>query len=79
MLVIKCAACKKKLWRYDKVGPGEVLRCHKSRIDKMYQPIDLSGKICCQCGNVVGIDKGRFIKMIAKSFTCSGTKRNKPK
>lgn len=41
----------------------------------MYQPIDLSGKVSCQCGNVVGIDKGRFIKMIAKSFTCSGTKR----
>jgi len=43
----------------------------------MYQPIDLSGKVSCQCGNVVGIDKGRFIKMVAKAFTYSGTKRNK--
>jgi len=76
MLTLKCAACKKKLWRYDKIGPGEVLRCHKSRIDKMYQPIDLSGKVSCQCGNVVGIDKGGFIKMVAKAFTYSGTKRN---
>ena len=24
MLVIKCAACRRKLWRYRKLGPGEV-------------------------------------------------------
>lgn len=77
MLVIKCSACKKKLWRYDKIGPGEVLRCHKDRIDKMFQPIDLEGKVTCGCGNAIGIDKGPFIKMIAKAFTYSGTKRNK--
>jgi len=79
MLILRCAACRKKLWRYDKIGPGEVLRCHKSRIDKMYQPIDFCGKIRCRCGNAVGIDKGGFIKMIARAFTCSGTSRNKPK
>lgn len=75
MLILKCAACKKKLWRYDKVGPGEVLRCHKARITKMFQPIDLEGRACCACGNAIGIDKGTFVKMIAKAFTCSGTKR----
>lgn len=77
MLVLKCAACKKKLWRYDKIGPGEVLRCHKDRIRKMYQPIALEGKVRCTCGNAVGIDKGSFIKMISKAFTYSGTKRTK--
>ncbi len=77
MLVIKCAACRKKLWRYDKIGPGALLRCHKSRIDKMYQQIDLNGRICCTCGNQVGTDKGRFIKMIPKAFTYSGTWRNR--
>lgn len=77
MLVLKCAACKKKLWRYDKIGPGQVLRCHKSRIDKLYQSIAPDEKVRCACGAVVGIDKGAHIKMIAKAFTCSGTKRNK--
>ena len=47
MLSLKCAACKKKIWKYHKVGPGEVLRCHKGRIVKMYQPMDLKGKVSC--------------------------------
>ncbi len=31
---INASACKKKLWKYDNIGQGEVLRCHKSRIIK---------------------------------------------
>ena len=77
MLTIKCAACKTKLWRYDKIGPGEVLRCHKSRIDKVYtQYKTVKDKIYCTCGKPIGIDKGSFYKMISKAFTYSGTKRN---
>ncbi len=77
MLILKCSACKKKLWKYDKIGQGEVLRCHKDRIKKMF--IDLivqADKIYCPCGKEIGIDKGTFYKMIAKSFTYKGTKRN---
>jgi hypothetical protein len=77
VLVLKCAACKKKLWRYDKIGSGEVLRCHKDRIIKMYASIKKHNKIKCPCGKDIGIDKGTFIKMISKAFTYSGTKRNK--
>jgi DNA-directed RNA polymerase subunit RPC12/RpoP len=77
MLVLKCAACKKKLWRYDKIGPGEVLRCHKNRIIKIYASIKEDNKIKCLCGKDIGIDKGTYIKMILKAFTYSGTKRNK--
>ncbi len=79
MLILKCSACKKKLWRYDKIGQGEVLRCHKERIDKFFYepPIgEADHKIYCACGKELGIDKGTFYKMIAKSFTYSGTKRN---
>ncbi|MCG8334479.1 MAG: hypothetical protein MJE63_08170 [Proteobacteria bacterium] len=77
MLTIKCAACKTKIWRYDKIGPGEVLRCHKARIDKAYmQHSAIKGKIHCTCGKPIGIDKGSFYKMIPKAFTYSGTKRN---
>lgn len=32
-------------------------------------------KVRCACGKDIGIDKGSFIKMIAKAFTSSGTKR----
>ena len=77
MLILKCAACKKKLWKYDKVGQGEVLRCHKDRIIKIYASIKEESKIKCPCGKDIGIDKGTYIKMIAKAFTYSGTKRNK--
>ena len=78
MLIVRCAACKKKLWKYKKIGPGEVLRCHKARITKDFSTIEVKGhKIYCQCGKEIGIDKGTNYKMIAKAFTSSGTKTHK--
>ncbi len=74
--MIRCAACKKKLWRYDKIGPGEVLRCHKNRITRMYHFEKDGGRVRCLCGKDIGIDKGRYFKMIGKAFTYTGTKRN---
>ena len=76
MLVIKCAACKRKLWKYDKIGPGEVLRCHKDRITRMYVAEEEEDRIKCLCGKHVGIDTGQYVKMIGKAFTYTGTKRN---
>jgi len=76
VLVIKCAACKSKLWKYDKIGQGEVLRCHKDRITKRYQVKQEEDRIRCLCGRDIGIDKGSYIKMIGKAFTYTGTKRN---
>ena len=77
MLLIRCAACKKKLWKYTKYGQGEVLRCHKDRISKMYGITEERHKIYCQCGKEIGIDKGSFYKMIAKAFVYKGAKINK--
>lgn len=77
MLIIRCAACRRKLWRYDKIGPGEVLRCHKGRIDKFFCDLPSDGhKFFCLCGKEIGIDKGSFFKMVARAFIYSGTKRN---
>lgn len=77
MLVLKCSSCRKKLWRYDKIGKGEVLRCHKHRIDKDYGNISADeNRIRCSCGKDIGIDKGTYYKMLAKAFTYSGSKRN---
>jgi hypothetical protein len=77
MLTIKCAACKRKLWKYEKFGKGEVLRCYKSRITREYDFQRQGDKIISQCGNEIGIDKGSFVKMIKKGFVYSGAKRNK--
>ncbi len=77
MLNIKCSACKRKLWKYQKFGQGEVLRCHKDRIARMYETQKEDNKIKCLCGKQIGIDKGTYIKMINKAFTYSGTKINK--
>lgn len=76
MLIIKCAACKRKLWKYDKIGMGEVLRCYKSRITQIYDYAKQEDKIICLCGHEIGIDKGAHIKMIKKGFIYSGTKRH---
>jgi len=77
MLTIKCSGCKRKLWKYRKVGPGEVLRCHKDRMTRKFEFKDKDGRVYCPCGQAVGINKGSFYKMIARSFTCSGVKDNK--
>lgn len=76
MLIIRCSACGRKLWRYDKIGSGEVLRCHKDRMGKIFAAeIGDGNRIYCQCGKDIGIDKGSFYKMIARAFTYRGTKR----
>lgn len=77
MLLIRCAECKEKLWKYNKIGHGKVLRCHKDRITRIFNRVEKNGKVLCPCGNEVGIDKGSFYKMIRKGFTYSGTKVNK--
>jgi len=76
MLIIKCARCKTKLWRYLKIGKGEVIRCHKSRITKIFnEPIKKKKEIFCpNCKTKIGRDMGSFYKMIGKNFVYTGTK-----
>lgn len=76
MLTIKCSACKRKLWKYEKIGKGEVLRCYKTRIEREYDYQRKDDKILCLCDNIIGIDKGRHIKMVKKGFIYTGKKRN---
>jgi len=76
MLTIRCAACKRKLWKYEKYGRGEVLRCYKNRIERKYEFRQEDDKVLCLCGKVIGIDKGTHIKMIKKGFVYSGVKNN---
>ena len=74
MLLIRCAACREKLWKYEKRGPGEVLRCHRSRMTRINELRESGGKVFCPCGKVIGRDRGSFIAMKAGAFVYSGTK-----
>jgi len=64
------------LWKYEKFGMCEVLRCYKSRIVRAYEYKQMGDKIICSCGNEVGIDKGSYIKMNKKGFVYTGTKKH---
>jgi hypothetical protein len=77
MLTVLCAACRKKLWRYDKIGKGHLVRCHKARITKWFAAEKRDSKVYCPCGKPVGVDKGSHFRMIAGAYTHTGTKRNK--
>ncbi len=71
MVIVKCAKCKRKIFRYLKIGKGKLWHCWKDRIieDKSIRDAD---QIKCQCGNLVGVDEGKRIKMKQHSFTYSG-------
>ncbi len=74
MLTIKCSGCKAKLWKYKKIGPGKVLRCHKARIGKRFEVQERDGKLICPCGREIASDMGRFYKMLPVTFIHTGTK-----
>jgi len=74
MLTLKCSKCKAKLFKYKKVGPGQVLRCHKDRITRLYACSVQDSSLRCPCGEVIGTDMGSYYKMNSSSFTLSGTK-----
>ncbi|MCC5911430.1 MAG: hypothetical protein JJT76_13425 [Clostridiaceae bacterium] len=74
MLTIKCAKCKIKLLKYQKIGSGKVLKCHKSRIKRIYKLEKDLEDYRCKCGNFIGKDEGSFIKMHEQGFIYTGTK-----
>ncbi len=74
MLTIKCAKCGAKIFKYLKIGKGELHICIKSRISKDFSVRDGIFVKCPKCGNVIGVDKGTFIKLRKSTFTYSGTK-----
>jgi hypothetical protein len=72
MIIIKCAQCKRKLLKYNKIGKGRVLRCYKDRIVKYYAVRDRDN-LQCECGQLIGVDHGQWIKMKPNAFEYSGT------
>jgi len=64
------------VFRYLKVGKGQVLRCYKNRISKDYS-VREGLKVLCRCGNLIGIEQAKWIKMRQNSFFHTGTKTRK--
>jgi len=71
MMVIKCTKCKNTIFKYIKIGRGNVWRCWKDRIVED-NSIKEEEYVKCICGNIIGTDKGTHIKMKQKSFFSSG-------
>ena len=67
MLDIHCAQCGAWVLRYQKDGPGQLLRCYLNRIfaplelkrlqedPKITQPRSMTNLVCSQCGSVIGM------------------------
>ncbi len=67
MLEIECAQCNQFLCRYQKDGPGPLLRCYWDRIHapedlkRAIQSNSVDSLICCHCGQQIG-EKGIYEK-----------------
>ena len=74
MLTLRCAHCKRKLLRYDKVGRGRLLRCHKTRITRVFHAVLEDDRLTCPCGSIVGKDEGGWIAIVQGSVVATGTR-----
>ena len=72
MLTVRCAKCKKKIFKYEKIGEGHLLRCWKSKIRRDYSVRD-GREVKCPCGNLIGIEENNYINMKQHHFICSGS------
>ncbi|MFB0509207.1 MAG: hypothetical protein ACETVX_01805 [bacterium] len=76
MLTIRCAKCKRKIFKYLKIGKGRLLHCWQDRIIEDHSIRD-GKQVKCECGNLIGVDSGKWVKMRQNAYTRSGAyKRN---
>lgn len=71
-MTIKCAKCKQKLFKYMKIGKGKLLHLWPERIKEDYS-VREGNQVKCTCGNLIGIDEGKRIKLRRRAFIRSGT------
>ena len=71
MIIIRCAKCNSKIFKYKKVGKGRLWHCWKERIIKDYSIRDGSS-VKCQCGNVIGVVEGKWIKIYPVRYIITG-------
>ncbi|MCK4234007.1 hypothetical protein KAX75_06230 [candidate division WOR-3 bacterium] len=71
MLTVKCSKCKRKLYKYLKIGKGRLWHCWRDRIVEDYT-VHEGDRVMCSCGNEIGVNKGKYIKLKQHSFTYKG-------
>jgi len=67
VITIKCVKCKHKIFRYQKIGQGRVLHCWRERIIRDYS-VREDNLVKCPCGNIIGVDEGKWVKMKQRAF-----------
>ena len=72
MLTIRYAACKKKVFKYRKVGNGRLWHCWKERIMEDFR-VHADHEVRCRCGNLIGSDDRQWIKLRQSAFIRTGT------
>ncbi|MDD3621513.1 MAG: hypothetical protein PHQ81_03825 [Methanofollis sp.] len=72
MITITCAACGRKLFRYQKIGKGKLLHCWKTRISSDYT-VREDDQVYCPCGRHVGVVEGPWINLHGGSFAVRGS------
>ncbi|MEA1924483.1 MAG: hypothetical protein U9M95_01290 [Candidatus Altiarchaeota archaeon] len=53
---VKCGRCGGKIFRYLKIGKGELRHCWNKRILQDYSIRD-GKKVFCSCGNLIGVEE----------------------
>lgn len=76
LITIRCAKCKRRIFRYAKMKKGKLLHCWKDRIERDDSVHD-GDRVLCPCGNLMGLDEGKWIKMKQASFIYSGRVMNR--
>ena len=72
MLTIRCASCKRKIFKYKKRGKGRLWHCWKEKIIEDHS-VRAGDEVRCTCGNLVGIDERKWIKLKQYAFIRTGT------
>ena len=72
MITVKCIKCKRIIFKYQKIGKGNLWHCWKNRI-KSDNSIRKGKEVYCICENLIGIEEEKWIKMKQHSFEISGT------
>jgi hypothetical protein len=59
------------MFKYVKIGKGRLWHCWKNRIVEDLSVHD-EEEIRCRCGNLLGFDEGKWIKLKQNAFQCIG-------
>ncbi|MBN2090905.1 hypothetical protein JW964_14930 [candidate division KSB1 bacterium] len=71
MKIVKCKKCKKTIFKYQKIGTGRLWHCWNDRIIEDYSTRE-GNQIKCPCGQLIGIEEKKWIKMKQNAFELSG-------